>query len=250
MRYLFFIFFLLSAFLKAQDKLFFSNGTVKKGIIVSNAKDFIYFRTSDTSQVEKISKNKLILMEDYKGNRYLFSPEDTRPDSLHFSKRKLAIPRNSLSIQPLAIFFGRLNFSYERMSKDNKIGFVIPLILTFDPSFGNIFNVIDSSRAHVKGINYITGLDVNFYSDRGTSAKFFVGPRIRYGTDVAFYNTEGYSIQTQFGLKLGNPERKFVQHLSIGFGFVRVLSSAAIRVSDTKQSHVWYSINYRLGVKW
>ncbi len=250
MRKLLFIFFLWSCFIHAQDKLFFIDGSTKKGIIVSNVKDFVYFKTSDTSKVEKISKSKLLLMEDYKGTRYLFSKQDTPKETTTLRPEKTEVPRNSLSIQPLAIFFGRLNFSYERMSKDQRVGFVIPLILTFDPSYGNPFNVVDSSRTRVKGINYITGLDVNFYSGKGEVAKFFVGPRIRYGTDMAFYNTEGYSVQTQFGLKLSRPQNKIVQHLSIGFGFVRVLSSAALRVTDSKQSYVWYSLNYRFGLKW
>jgi len=250
MRKFFFILFLLSYSIHAQDKLFFVDGTTKKGIIVSNVKDYVYLKASDTSQVEKISKSKLILMEDYRGTRYLFSKQEPPKTTVALTQEISDTPRNSLSIQPLSILFGRLNLSYERMSKDNRIGFVIPLILTFDPSFGNFFNVIDSTRSRIKGLNYITGLDVNFYSGKGKVTKLFVGPRLRYGTDVAFYNTEGYSIQTQLGMKVSKPSGKMVQHFSIGFGFVRILSSAALRVTDSKQSYVWYSLNYRLGLKW
>lgn len=253
MRKLLFIFFIFSFALKAQDKLFFKDGTSKKGIIISIARDFIYFKTSDTSIVQRINKKKLVLMEDYKGNRFLFSNENEGRDSINLFRKKPGDIRNIFSIQPIGIFFGRANFVYERLSKDNKIGFVFPLTLTFDPSFGNIFNtLIDTTRnsRRIKGLNFMTGLDVNFYVGRGERTKFFVGPRIRYGTDVAFLDIEGYTVQTQFGWKISRPDKKIVQHLSFGFGFVRILSSAALRVVDSKQSYAWYSINYRLGIKW
>ena len=250
MRIFFFIFIFYACGFKAQDKLFFANGTTKTGIIISNAKDFVYFRTSDTSAIQKINKDQLILMEDYKGTRYLFAKETNQKNDKLVPTDNTNFRKNSLSVQPLALLFGRFNLSYERLTKDGRIGFVIPLILTFDPSFGNIFNGADSSKVRVKGVKYITGLDVNFYSEKGTWAKLFIGPRIRYGTDVAFYNTQGYSIQTQFGLKLGRPSGKIVQHLSFGFGFVRILSSRGLPITDTQQAHPWYSINYRFGVRW
>ena len=222
---LLFIFLLYSCSLFAQDKLFFTNGTSRKGIIVTNAKDFVYFKSSDTSRIEKISKSKLLLMEDYKGNRYLFSEQDSQANSTPHSKEKSTIRRNILSVQPLAIFFGRANFSYERLSKDGRIGFLIPIILTFDPTFGNIFTADSNfNSVHVRGMSYITGLDVNFYSEKGETVKMFIGPRIRYGTDVAFYNTQGYTVQTQVGLKIGRPNGKISQSLSLGFGFASMPS--------------------------
>jgi hypothetical protein len=250
MRYLTLIFILGFFAGSAQDKLFFLNGTRKNGFVMTNAKDFIYFKSSDTSKVEKIDKKELILMEDYKGNRFLFSHQDTEITTKGEPKEKNTVQRNSLSIQPLSVFFGRLNLSYERFTEDGKIGLVIPLILTYDPSFGNFFNGLDSSRTRIAGIKFITGLDFNFYSEKGRKAKLFIGPRVRYGTDMAFFNTQGFSLQTQFGLKVSNPETRIIQHLSVGFGFVRVLSSSALRITDVKQSHMWYSLNYRLGLKW
>jgi len=235
----------------AQDKLFFANGTSRKGIIVTNAKDFIYFKITDTSRIEKISKSNLILMEDYKGNRYVFSQQDTQTNSIPHSQEKNKTLRNIFSAQPLAIFFGRANFAYERLSKDGRVGFLIPLIITFDPKFGNIFTADSNfNSVHVKGYGYITGLDLNFYSAKGETAKMFIGPRIRYGTDVAFYNTQGYSVQTQVGLKISRPDGKMSQSLSIGFGFVRIISSSSFGAINPKQSHAWYSLNYRFGIKW
>ncbi|WP_317899656.1 hypothetical protein [Aurantibacillus circumpalustris] len=250
MRYLLIILLFSFSIFKAQDKLFFLDGTSKTGILVSNTKEFVYFRATDTSKIEKINKNQLIVMEDYKGNRYLFSNDPQQKTSRAASNSTLTLPKNSISIQPMAVLFGRINLTYERFTKDNRIGFVIPIILTFDPSFGNFFNGFDSTRTRVPGIKYITGLDVNFYAEKGSTFKFFLGPRIRYGTDVAFYNTEGISVQTQLGMKLSRPEGLVVQHLSIGFGFVKVFSSITSQLALSKQAYPWLSLNYRLGVKW
>lgn len=250
MRKFLFIFLLYSCSAFAQDKLFFKNGTSRKGILVTNARDYVYFKTSDTSEVEKIKKSKLVLMEDYKGNRFHFSEDESSTDSLQKKIKNNSSPRNVLSIQPLALLFGRANFSYERLSKDMQVGFVIPLILTFDPAFGNIFTADSNfNSVHIKGVSFITGLDINYYFGKKEGVKLFVGPRIRYGTDMAFFNTEAYTIQTQVGLRMGRPDRKTVQHLSVGFGFARVISSAWLR-ADSKQAHMWFSLNYRFGIRW
>lgn len=250
MQRLLWIFILLSSMLSAQDKLVFRNGTSRNGIISTVTKDYVFFKKNDTAAVEKVRKSKLIFMEDYRGTRYVFSENDTSSTTSRGNTKDPLPLRNSISIQPLALLFGRLNLSYEHLSKDGKLGIVIPLILTYDPSFGNLFT-FDSTNSYtrVKGVSYITGLDLNYYFGKSDGFKLFAGPRIRYGTDVAFYNTEAYTIQTQIGMKLGRSKSRVVQHLSIGYGFIRILSSNALR-SDSKQSLMWYSLNYRLGVKW
>jgi hypothetical protein len=246
---------LLTMTLKSQDKLFLRDGTVKKGLIVSKGKDLIYFKKNDTSAVEKIEKSKLLLIEDYKGARYLFSNKTAHSatDSVNPALKAKITVRNIFGMQPFGIFFGRATFVYERLSEDNKIGFVLPFSLTFDP-FGTLYNSrIDTNRnalKRTKGVNFITGADVNFYVGRGEITKFFVGPRFRYGTDLFLRSIEGLTLQTQFGWKVSNPHKRFVQHLSIGLGFIRVISSPAGKLIDPKQSYAWYSLNYRLGVKW
>ena len=253
MRVLIFIFIFSFLTVRAQDKLFFVNGTSQKGFIVSRAQDFIFFKTSDTSGIQKISKNDLLLVEDYKGNRYFFSAKSKNENPSPPSTEKTTASRNILSIQPVAILFGRGTIVYERLSKDSKVGFVIPISITFDP-FGSLYNSrIDTNQNSVKrvsGVNFIAGLDFNFYVGRHENFKFFIGLRVRYGTDLFLRDVEGYTIQTQVGWKIGKPDKKFVQHLSVGFGFVRVLSSPAGRLIDPKQSYGWYSLNYRLGLKW
>ena len=248
----FILFFLFSFALSAQDKLIFKNGEIKKGYIVSIGQDVVFFKKYDTSLTSKqIPKADLILLENYKGDVFIFS--ETKKDLDLKKSESPVFKRNAIGLQPLAILFGRATIVYERFTKDNKVGFVFPLSLTFDP-IGTLYNSrLDTSMnsvKRIKGINFIGGMDVNFYIGKNEHTKFFVGPRIRYGTDMFLKGIEAYSIQTQFGWKIGNPAKASIQHLSFGFGLVRILSSPAGALISPKQSYGWYSLNYRVGIKW
>jgi hypothetical protein len=153
-------------------------------------------------------------------------------------------------MQPVGVFIGRVSFQYERITSDQRFGIVIPFALTFNP-FGTIYPAsTDSGYVEPTGVSFITGLDVNYYLGKKESFQFFIGPRVRYGTDMAAGDVEGYSVQTQLGWKVGSPKRKSVQHISFGFGFLRVISVASAQTVDPKQSYAWGSINYRIGFKW
>jgi hypothetical protein len=252
MKNIYILIFLFSLTLKAQDKLIFKNGEIKKGFIVSIGQDIVFLKNYDTSlKIKQIPKADLILLENYKGDIFIFSETKKNPETKNPETRLLK--RNALGMQPFAIFVGRVTVVYERFTKDNKIGFVFPLSLTFDP-VGSLYNSrIDTSRSSLKrlsGVNFIGGIDVNFYIGRNENTKFFLGPRIRYGTDMFLRGIEAYSVQTQFGWKFGRPDKAPIQHLSFGFGLVRILSSPGGTLVSPKQSYAWYSINYRVGIKW
>lgn len=246
---------LFSLALQAQDKLFFTDGSVQTGIVVSIAKEHIFFKKSDTSAVQKISKSQLLLLENYRGVRYLFGPEKGaaigQPADTSMEKHN---PRqNYFGIQPFAILLGRGTFVYEHYSANDKVGIVVPLSLTFDP-IGLLYNSgVDTNRNALKrisGVNFIVGLDVNFYVGKNKSARFFIGPRARYGTDLFLRGIEGYSLQTQLGWRLEDARGIFTQHISLGFGFVNILSAPGGRVVSPDNFYGWYSINYRLGIRW
>jgi hypothetical protein len=150
------------------------------------------------------------------------------------------------------MFVGRATVVYERYTKNDKIGFVIPVSLTFDP-FGLLYGTdIDTNITvkRIRGASFIFGGDVNFYFGKSERSRFFVGPRIRYGTDLFLRGTEAYSLQTQAGWKHEDVRGKFIQHFSLGFGFVRILGAPAGLIINPKQSYGWYSINYRLSLRW
>jgi hypothetical protein len=61
---------------------------------------------------------------------------------------------------------------------------------------------------------------------------------------------EAYTAQTQLGIKLSDESNWLIQHISVGFGFVRIFSSPAGTLLSTRQLFAWGSINYKLGIKW
>ncbi len=252
MRKIYILLFIFSLSLHAQDKLFFKNGTKKNGFIVSMSSDVVYYKDADTSlKTQQIPKTELLLVENYKGELFIFSGE--KKNTIKKNVDTVVYKRNAIGTQPLGIFMGRVTFVYERFTKDNKIGFAFPLALTFDPS-GKLYNsTLDTSKnapKRLSGVNFIGGVDVNFYIGRKTNSKFFIGPRIRYGTDMFAEGIEAYTIQTQFGWKYGKPEKAGIQHLSFGFGVVRILSSPAGAQISPKQAYAAFSLNYRIGAKW
>lgn len=234
----------------SQDKIYFTNGTTKKGIIVSNTKELVYFKTTDTSSIEKIEKNKILLIEDYKGTRYIIGKKRNENTKSKIDSSQADRHLNYAGIQPLSIFLGRVTLSYERLSKDGRFGIAVPIIFTFDP-VGKFYNdtLFGSGYQATPGIGIISGLDLNYYLGKKENTPFYIGPRFRYGVDK-FMGITGYSIQTQVGWKIGRPSAKSVQHISFGFGFIRIIEAVGVQNVDSKQSYTWGSINYRISFSW
>ena len=252
MKHLVLIFLFAGCICLGQDKLFLKNGTVKKGVVVSMGSDFVFFKTSDSSYtIRKLAKAEIIMVEKYDGKVYIFSKQEQLKDTNKLADK--TIYHHSIGLQPFNVLLGRITGTYEYLNKAGTIGFLIPLSLTFDPS-GVIYNVkTDStikSANHTKGFNFISGADVNFYIGKGDFEGFYIGPRIRYGTDMFLSNIEAYSVQTQFGWRMTDQEDRISQHFSVGFGFVRILSSPAGKRINSKQSYGWLSFNYRIGLNW
>lgn len=252
MRIAILIFLLISFAARSQDKVFFSSGLVKKGIVVSIAKDAVFFKDTDTSATQRFKKTDLVMVEKYDGVRFIFAKEDNN------TEKETAVPltsykKNSIGVQPLGIFVGRGTIVYERYAYNGRVGFVFPVSVTFDP-IGSLYNSrVDTNKnapKRISGVNFIAGADVNFYLGQDDFTRLFVGPRLRYGTDLFLRGIEAYSLQTQVGLRMGSPDEIFSQHLSVGFGFVNVISTFTGPLVHPKQFYGWFSVNYRLGIGW
>jgi hypothetical protein len=248
MRFLLIIFLFLSLCIKSQDKIFFKNGSMKQESIVSIGKDYVFIRNTDNTAINKYPLSDIRLIERYDGRVLVYADQKELPDSL---PKKISVDkRNSLSVRPFSFLSGRLSAEYEYLNEAGTIGFAFPVSLTFDP-FGTVYQSSFLSRnGRFEGYNVIAGADVNFYIGKYESVRFFIGPRFRYGVDMSLGNVEAYSLQTQFGWRIGHEENKITQKLSFGFGFARILSSQAGTLVNAKQSYGWGSINYSIGVKW
>lgn len=250
MRLVFFILVFTSFIAEAQDKLFFKTGDIKHGVLLNLATDFVLFKYSDTSLTTyRIPKSELVMIEKYDGKVFVIG---SKPQA-DTSRKPVLAKQNSLGTLPLSFFLGRLTFIYERLNKEGTIGYCPVAILSYNP-VGILYTARKDSNNriihHKQGVSFIGGADVNFYIGKNNKRKFFIGPRARYGIDMFIGSIEAYSLQTQIGWRFGDQSKFSSQHLSFGFGFVRILSSFAGPRINPKQSHAWASITYRIGVNW
>ena len=102
---------------------------------------------------------------------------------------------------------------------------------------------------HLPGLGFIAGLDVNYYLEKGSDLRFYMGPRIRYGVDKLLRELEGFSFQYQLGYSLWVKSRA-VHHFSVGYGFVKVLNAPQSYTRNPDQLLGWFSINYRINLRW
>ena len=234
----------------AQDKVIYNDGKIVYGKIISIGSNVVYFKNSDSSEVQQIEKSNLIFAEISKSKRYVFKDSINRKNISTF---KLKEKKHFISIQPVGVFVGRINLIYERLSANQKVGLVLPISITFDPN--SIFYKIgrDSTRNNIiqsnKKIGIITGFDVNFYLGQKAIRCFFIGPRFRYGNNLFIENFNLLTFQTQIGWRFQKPFSNFVQHLSFGFGLAKI-SIALPRPFNKTPIFSWFSLNYRLGINW
>lgn len=261
------LFALLSApFLKAQDKLVFKDGKKVNCKIAAISPHTITYRDSASGDnLITVPKNDVLMAEYKSGSIYIFgSDEAPRTSSVTalpvgstmserkraWKEREAGFKDNIIGVQIPDLIFGRLTGTYERLFMDKQLGVVIPLSLTYNPIALLSSGITDTSSAKKtirRGVNFATGVDVNFYLETRGRTKFFVGPRIRYGTDMAIGAT-GYSLQFQNGFFFPSYSGKMASTLSIGFGFVRVLAVQGTGV-NSHQSYPWMSFTYRLGFR-
>lgn len=233
---------------KAQDKLVLTTGQVLKGKLRSVSSTRVYFMGLDSSQTSVIDRKNVLFIETEAGEVRVFgsrqeprsSQTSRMPDSIAF--------RNMASLQPFGIFFGRFSLNYERLSKNGQFGLVFPFSLSFDPTaFYNQFR--DTALEVIPGLGVITGLDLNYYLKLNVQHRAFIGPRFRYGTDQLMGGVEGMSLQFQMGWFYWSA-RRLVQHLSVGYGFVQLLNVPSGSGIDPDQLYGWFSLNYRIGLRW
>ncbi|MCU0360550.1 MAG: hypothetical protein MUF75_07510 [Bacteroidia bacterium] len=250
MRRLLCIVFILPYLLMAQDKVFFKSGKTAFGTLVSLTTNDVFFLYKDSLETSILNKNEILLIEKANGERFLIGQAKKNSKPLRADTLSESVARNAFGLQPFGLFVGRITFAYERFLSTGKIGLMIPVSLTFDP-FGVIYPATNDSSSgtpqHIPGIGLISGIDLNYYFKQGESSRYFMGPRIRYGTDKMLRGIEGYCLQFQLGLQLQN-RRNLSQHMSVGYGFVKILNVPSSSTLNPEQLYGWLSLNYRISL--
>lgn len=251
--------------IKAQDKIVFKNG--KKAnckIVAINPHSVTYKDSANAENLITVPKGEVLMAEYKSGSVYIFgSDEATKTPTVigtPVSDRKKAwrdkeatFSNNILGFQIPDPFWGRLTLTYERLLFDKQVGFLIPASLTYDARAllfaGSTTNPGSPGNNVSRNVSFITGADINYYFETKGRAKFYVGPRFRYGTDVTIENVTAYSFQFQNGLFFPSANGKMANTLSLGFGFARIISLPGAGFLNPKQAYPWASFSYRLGFR-
>lgn len=260
----------------AQDQFFFRKGSQVPCKIIAISENTITYRdTVPGSPLITVPKADVILAEYKAGQVYIFSSEtglvaapqdvmETREQRRERKMKEWKMKEQELSDNILGFYIpelllGRLTVSFERLLANKSVGVTIPLSLTYD-SFGtlaqasanstsnNTGTVVSSPVTRTKGVNFITGIDVNYYYDLKPELKYYFGPRIRYGTDQVMGGIEGISFQLQNGI-FRSRGKKMTSTVGIGFGFVKVLDFGFPTSRDSRQVYPWGSFTWRLGFR-
>lgn len=261
--------------LYAQDQLFFRNGKpVFCKIVAISEKTITYRDTIPNAPLITVPKADVILAEYKTGQVYIFSndqaiapPAEIMETREQRKERKMnewkakeqELSDNILGFYIPELFFGRLTVSYERLFANKSVGIKVPVSLTYDflgaiaqananSTSANTGTTVSSPVTRTRGVNFITGVDVNYYYDLKPSLKYYFGPRIRYGTDQMMGGIEGLSFQLQNGI-FKSSGKKVTSTLGIGFGFVKILSFGTPSSRDPKQVYPWGSFTWRLGFR-
>ena len=248
---------LLCQLIVAQDKLILKTGKIKNVRIISITDQLVIYQDSiKPESTSHIKKEELSLIEKKDGSILLLDVKkgdvikkwEVETDSIMkaWRKKETLLGNHLIGIQPVSLIWGRATFAYEYLISDKKIGIMIPLILTFDPykNSNNNYGTPSTNYINLKKTDFIYGIDLNFYFSKRPIAKFFVGPRVRYGNDVLL-GIKGITGQFQFGWMVSGEKSRVPQHFSFGLGFVSLDNRA---ISGDKYFG-WGSINYRISFR-
>ncbi len=250
MKLLSFIFVLFCFKVIAQDKLILKSGQVLHGEFHSFGNQSVLFKCKDSLLTSTINSNKILIVERSDGERHIIGQVSKAENAMQIDSSQVQAAKHAFGIQPFGVFLGRITLVYEHFFKSGKLGLSIPFSLTFDP-FGVIYNSGSDSTVdapeHIPGVAYITGMDLNYYFKESEGMRFYMGPRIRYGTDKMLRGLEGINAQYQFGWHIQSG-RNLSQHLSIGYGFVKILNIPSSSTLNPDQLYGWVSFNYRISL--
>jgi hypothetical protein len=255
---LLFVFIITLSKLNAQDQLFLRDGKIISCKIVALSERTISYRdTTESMSLITISKQKVLMAEYKTGSVYTFSSfnegnstpiNNQKPLKKAISEDEL-MPTSIVASNIPALFVGRFTLSYEHLFYNKTIGVKVPLIITS--------NFILKKSNDRLNYGFISGIDINFYNEVEVDLpyfddlKYFIGPRIRYGTEAALDGIEGFTFQIQNGFLLCSEDTKLVNSLAFGLGFFKSSSyNTSLGAYEAEKIYPWASITWSIGIGW
>ena len=231
------IYFFISYFFKAQDKIYFLDGAIEHGKTMEISSEFIL--VSNNNLIDSFLISKILLIEYQNGRIELINkPKENSIQYLDSSKKKQERSTdfykfNQLSLNTMALCNSDIAFFYEHIFKRKLIGAGLMGAYNFNTraSFLNLYIAkLDNSKK-----NYDLGAFVNFYLNRlNKKNQFYFGAFVKYcqfsytkiiednsngASSIKYINTDDYQLATIFtaGSHFNFTESFFIKSY-FGFG--------------------------------
>ena len=231
------IYFFISYFFKAQDKIYFLDGAIEHGKTIEVSSEFIL--VSNNNLIDTFLFSKILLIEYQNGRIEIINkPKENSIQYLNSSKKKQERSTdfykfNQLSLNTMALCNSDIAFFYEHIFKRKLIGAGLMGAYNFNTraSFLNLYiATLDNSKK-----NYDLGAFVNFYLNRlNKKNQFYLGALVKYcqfsytkiiednsngASSIKYINADDYQLATIFtaGSHLNITESFFIKSY-FGFG--------------------------------
>lgn len=194
--------------LQAQDKVYRKTGDVVAAKIIEVNDEFVVYKMFNNLEgpnykLRKDAIDKVVYengsTETFSGSTQ-FKPMNTAParpaapTMIANGEGSAGLGYNILNFDFLSILFNEVGFSYERILNNGYIGLKLPLIIGVNSSS-------DQTRDYSN--LYQSGLDLNLYPTGQGSAKYFIGPSIRFGQvhgNNSYYSDGSYYGELDFNM--------------------------------------------------
>lgn len=208
------IYFFISYFFKAQDKIYFLDGAIKHGKTIEISSEFILL--SNNKLIDTFLISKILLIEYQNGRIDLINkPKENSIQYLDSSKKKQErfanfYNYNQVSLNTIALCNSDITLFYEHIFKRKLIGAGLIGAYNFNTraSFLNLFiTTLNNSKK-----KYDLGAFVNFYINRTKKKnQFYFGTLVKYcqfsytkivvenskgANTIKYINTDGYQLAT------------------------------------------------------
>ncbi|MCF8369400.1 MAG: hypothetical protein K9G76_10190 [Bacteroidales bacterium] len=161
-----------------QDKIFFKDGKIKEAKVIEISSSRIKFKDfhflTGPMYIAKTSEVDKIIFEN--GQEKIISRAFLN------SMNTMSLGRNILSYHMFDVLYAEFTVSYERISRNQKFGFLIPYSVGFNPS---------RERQEAYSPNIYSGFGFHYYPQKQKRWSFFIGPEIILGIasrEVHYYD--------------------------------------------------------------
>jgi hypothetical protein len=239
---LFILLFFTGKTVLSQDIIYVIDGkSISAKVIEVNPKEVVYNDFyNPNGPVYRMRKNQILKIVYKNGSEDVFNGDIELENSIY--------GKNIFTYHLFDLIFGDFTFSYERISKNGKIGFKIPVSV----GYGDVYS------STIKNVFY-SGFGINIYPTGQGKWKYFMGPNIRvgvgrddyyeYGCYPYYYHREYHSNIFYFKVLVDNgisysPIKNFSisGYISIGVKYLDI-PSYDYKLSSTAQFSL--NLSYR-----